>query len=59
MNALAPVHRVGDQIVEAMQAHISINIDDAMKHAADLFRAVGIDPSRLSTYPHEMSGGMK
>ena len=59
MNALDPVYRVGDQIVEAMQAHVSISKDDALKHAAELFRAVGIDPSRLSAYPHEMSGGMK
>lgn len=59
MNALDPVYRVGDQIVEAMQAHISISKDKAMAHAADLFRAVGIDPSRLSAYPHELSGGMK
>lgn len=59
MNALDPVYRVGDQIVEAMQAHIQISKADALTHAADLFRAVGIDPSRLQAYPHEMSGGMK
>src|SRR5690606_13391231 len=59
MNALDPVYRVGDQIVEAMQAHITISKADAMEHAAGLFRAVGIDPSRLSAFPHEMSGGMK
>ncbi|MGN0933842.1 dipeptide ABC transporter ATP-binding protein [Falsigemmobacter intermedius] len=59
MNALDPVYRVGDQIIEAMQAHIEISREDALAHAADLFRAVGIDPSRLQAYPHEMSGGMK
>ncbi|MBK5928881.1 glutathione ABC transporter ATP-binding protein, partial [Rhodobaculum claviforme] len=59
MNALDPVYRVGDQILEAMQAHIEISRADGMAHARDLFRAVGIDPSRLSAYPHEMSGGMK
>ncbi|MCI2394819.1 ABC transporter ATP-binding protein [Aliiroseovarius sediminis] len=59
MNALDPVYRVGDQIVEAMQAHIDINKAEAMEHAAGLFRAVGIDPSRLQAFPHEMSGGMK
>ncbi|MDO5604492.1 MAG: ABC transporter ATP-binding protein [Paracoccus sp. (in: a-proteobacteria)] len=59
MNALDPVYRVGDQIVEAMQAHIEISREDALGHAAELFRAVGIDPSRLQAFPHEMSGGMK
>jgi peptide/nickel transport system ATP-binding protein len=59
MNALDPVYRVGDQIVEAMQAHIDISKKDALKHAAQLFREVGIDPDRLRAYPHEMSGGMK
>ena len=59
MNALDPVYRVGDQIVEAMQAHITIDKKDAWAHSETLFRAVGIDPSRLHAYPHEMSGGMK
>src|SRR5690554_1947290 len=59
MNALDPVYRVGDQIVEAMQAHIEISKAEALAHGAELFRAVGIDPGRLSAFPHEMSGGMK
>src|SRR5690554_4813870 len=59
MNALDPVYRVGDQILEAMQAHIKIDKAEGWARAADLFRAVGIDPSRLRAYPHEMSGGMK
>lgn len=59
MNALDPVYRVGDQIVEAMQAHIEITKKNALAHAAQLFREVGIDPNRLKAYPHEMSGGMK
>ncbi|MCC5961514.1 MAG: dipeptide ABC transporter ATP-binding protein [Rhodobacteraceae bacterium] len=59
MNALDPVYRVGDQIVEAMQAHIRIDKAEAWSRSEDLFRAVGLDPSRLRAYPHEMSGGMK
>ncbi len=59
MNALDPVYRVGDQILEAMQAHIRIDRREGWARAEDLFRAVGIDPSRLRAYPHEMSGGMK
>ncbi len=59
MNALDPVYRVGDQIIEAMNAHIKIDKADAWTRSEDLFRAVGLDPSRLRAYPHEMSGGMK
>ncbi|WP_205961590.1 ABC transporter ATP-binding protein [Pararhodobacter oceanensis] len=59
MNALDPVYRVGDQILEAMQAHIKIDKAEGWAQAEDLFRAVGLDPSRLHAYPHEMSGGMK
>jgi peptide/nickel transport system ATP-binding protein len=59
MNALDPVYRVGDQIVEAMQAHVSIERKEAWAHAEGLFREVGIDPARLAAYPHQMSGGMK
>jgi peptide/nickel transport system ATP-binding protein len=59
MNALDPVYRVGDQIVEAMQAHISVSRREALLRAAELFKEVGIDPHRLKAYPHEMSGGMK
>jgi len=57
MNALDPVYRVGDQILEAMQAHIQIDKAEGWAQAEDLFRAVGLDPSRLRAYPHEMSGG--
>lgn len=59
MNALDPVYTVGDQILEAMSAHRKINRKEAWAHAEQLFRDVGIDPGRLSAYPHEMSGGMK
>lgn len=59
MNALDPMYRVGDQIVEVMQTHRDISRKDALEHAKHLFREVGVDPSRTEAYPHEMSGGMK
>ena len=59
MNALDPVYRVGDQIVEAILAHRDVPHAQAMARAAELFRMVGIDPQRLRAYPFEMSGGMK
>jgi peptide/nickel transport system ATP-binding protein len=61
MTSLNPVHRVGDQIVEAIQLHEDWNKDDAMARAKALFEEVGIpDPEqRLEAYPHQLSGGLK
>ena len=59
MNALDPVYRVGDQLVEAIQTHRQTSRADALSRAEELFRMVGIDPQRLRSYPFEMSGGMK
>ncbi|MGD8369463.1 MAG: ABC transporter ATP-binding protein [Desulfobacterales bacterium] len=60
MNALNPVQRVGDQIVEAIRLHEPAFTETGAKaRAATLFSLVGIDPERLSDYPHQYSGGMK
>lgn len=59
MNALDPVYRVGDQIVEAIRAHQPIGKTEGLERAAELFQLVGLDPSRLKDYPHQFSGGMR
>ncbi|ACB85956.1 ABC transporter ATP-binding protein [Natranaerobius thermophilus] len=59
MNALNPVYRVGDQIVEAIRAHENISKKNAKNRAAELFDIVGLEKKRLEAYPHEMSGGMR
>jgi peptide/nickel transport system ATP-binding protein len=60
MNALNPIFTVGDQIVEAIQAHKNeINVNDARKEVAELFTLVGLDPQLIGRYPHEFSGGMR
>jgi peptide/nickel transport system ATP-binding protein len=59
MNALNPVMRVGDQFVDAMQAHERIDRKDALRRAGELLELVGIDGRRLRSYPHELSGGMR
>jgi peptide/nickel transport system ATP-binding protein len=59
MNALNPVMRVGDQFVDAMQAHERISKREALGRAGDLLELVGIDRRRLRAYPHELSGGMR
>lgn len=59
MNSLNPVHRVGDQIIEAIQTHMSISMEAAKKRVAELYDLVGLDPKIMDRYPHEYSGGMK
>jgi len=59
MNALNPVMRVGDQFVDMMQAHERISKKQALDQAGELLRMVGIEPDRVRSYPHELSGGMR
>jgi peptide/nickel transport system ATP-binding protein len=59
MNALNPVMRVGDQFVDAMQAHERIDKRTALARAGELLELVGIDRRRSRAYPHELSGGMR
>ncbi len=59
MNALNPVLTIGNQIIDAMQAHQSISYEQARGHAKQLLRAVGIDVQRVDSYPHQLSGGMR
>ncbi|WP_028321165.1 ABC transporter ATP-binding protein [Desulfatiglans anilini] len=60
MNALNPVHRVADQIAEAMMAHSpGMQKPEAAQKVEALFQLVGIPKNRMRDYPHQYSGGMK
>ncbi|MEP3326205.1 MAG: ABC transporter ATP-binding protein [Nitratireductor sp.] len=61
LGALNPVHRVGDQIAEALRVHGQARGRAAMARAEELLEQVRIpDPARVArSYPHEISGGMR
>jgi oligopeptide/dipeptide ABC transporter ATP-binding protein len=59
MNALNPVLRVRDQLVETVRLHEDMNKRDARRRAVALVEMVGLDESTLRRYPHELSGGMR
>lgn len=59
MNALNPVKRVGNQIVEPMELHGYAEGEQATRRARELLDLVGIPPERAERFPHELSGGMR
>jgi oligopeptide/dipeptide ABC transporter ATP-binding protein len=61
MTALNPVHRVGKQIIEAIQLHDPMAPDKALRRAVELMEWVGIPApdQRVNEYPHQLSGGMR
>lgn len=59
MNSLNPVMTIGDQIVDIYTTHAGLSRKEALRRAAELLELVRIDPARLKSYPHQLSGGMR
>jgi len=59
LNSLNPVLTVREQIAEGILAHETVDKKTVDGRIDDLFRYVGLDPTRRTNYPHEFSGGMK
>jgi peptide/nickel transport system ATP-binding protein len=58
MNALNPVMKIRDQLTDSMRQH-GLSKTEANERAVTLFDLVGIEPQRLDSYPHQLSGGMR
>jgi peptide/nickel transport system ATP-binding protein len=60
MNALNPVLSIGTQFSDVLRAHRpDMSRADRQARSAELLELVGIPADRLSSYPHELSGGMR
>jgi peptide/nickel transport system ATP-binding protein len=61
LNAMNPVLRVWDQMLDTVKAHRSnVNTGEVRERAAKLLEMVRLEPERvLPSYPHELSGGMR
>jgi len=61
MTSLNPVFKVGDQISESFQLHQGLSKKDALHHAVEMLKMVGIPApqKRAGDYPHQLSGGMR
>ena len=61
MTSLNPVFTVGMQIMEPLREHMGMDKARAEARAVELLELVGIPDarSRLKSYPHQFSGGMR
>ncbi|TMD96586.1 MAG: dipeptide/oligopeptide/nickel ABC transporter permease/ATP-binding protein [Chloroflexi bacterium] len=60
LNALNPVTSVGAQFDDLLRAHRPLlGRSGRADRAGELLKMVGINPDRLRSYPHELSGGMR
>lgn len=59
LTSLNPLKRIGDQIMETIRAHLPVSNSEARERTERALEEVGLDPSRMRSYPHEFSGGMR
>jgi oligopeptide/dipeptide ABC transporter ATP-binding protein len=62
MSSLSPIHKIGDQITEAIRVHDkSLNKKEAKNHAIKLLNDVGMpNPEKtIDKYTFQLSGGMR
>jgi ABC-type dipeptide/oligopeptide/nickel transport system ATPase component/ABC-type dipeptide/oligopeptide/nickel transport system permease subunit len=60
MNALNPVLSIWAQFDDVLRVHRpQMTKADRLRLAREMLVKVGIDPDRVHSYPHELSGGMK
>jgi oligopeptide/dipeptide ABC transporter, ATP-binding protein, C-terminal domain len=61
LTSLNPLYRIGDQLVETILTHQRMTSGEARDKARRLLEEVGIPAAetRLSSYPHQFSGGMR
>jgi len=57
--SLDPRMRVADVIAEPLIIHEKLSHATRRARVAELLRAVGLDESALTRYPHEFSGGQR
>ncbi|MCX7905611.1 MAG: ABC transporter ATP-binding protein [Elusimicrobiales bacterium] len=57
MTALDPVFNIESQMIEILLSHNITDYSDAKKIALAALKEVGIEPTKIKSYPHNFSGG--
>ncbi|WP_108249397.1 ABC transporter ATP-binding protein [Planctomonas deserti] len=60
MNALNPVISIAAQLDDVLRTHRpGMSKAERRARSQDVLQRVGVDPKRLNSFPHELSGGMR
>jgi peptide/nickel transport system ATP-binding protein len=59
LNALSPIHKLGDQLCEVLMDRMKLNKDQAIQRVKETFKTVGLSEEMINRYFFELSGGMK
>ena len=61
LNALNPTRTIGDHLIDVLKRRGNVPSQTARQKAVEALRSVGISrpEDRLSSYPHQLSGGMR
>jgi peptide/nickel transport system ATP-binding protein len=61
MKAFSPMYTIGNQIMESILLHSSMDKEEAREETIELLVKVGMSnpEQRFSEYPHQLSGGMR
>ncbi len=59
--SLNPILTIGEQLIETIQTHLKLNVEESKNKAINLLKEVGIKEAetRFNNYPHQFSGGMR
>jgi len=59
--SLNPLFKIKDQLIETIQAHLSLSYQESLSKSIQLLKEVGIENAekRIEDYPHQFSGGMR
>ncbi|MEM3699931.1 MAG: ABC transporter ATP-binding protein [Candidatus Bathyarchaeia archaeon] len=59
LNALSPIHKLGNQLSEVLMERMKLNKDQAIQRVKETFKIVGLSEEMMNRYFFELSGGMK
>jgi peptide/nickel transport system ATP-binding protein len=59
LNALSPIHKLGNQLCEVLMERMRLSKDQAIQRVKEAFRIVGLSEEMMNRYFFELSGGMK